>query len=86
MNMSSYLRRMILYCRIHGLLFDSMDEGFMGILKQRFLVDGRFSRAHGFEKPNDLNALNLMNTAAKSVMRELSSDIILAYGDSDEYR
>jgi tRNA(His) 5'-end guanylyltransferase len=27
-----------------------------------------------------------MNTAAKSIMRELSSDITLAYGDSDEYR
>jgi tRNA(His) guanylyltransferase len=27
-----------------------------------------------------------MNHAAKAVMRELSSDIILAYGDSDEYR
>ena len=27
-----------------------------------------------------------MNKAAKSVMRELSSDITLAYGDSDEYR
>lgn len=46
----------------------------------------RFSRAHGFTKPNDINALNLMNIAAKSVMRELSSDIVLAYGDSDEYR
>jgi tRNA(His) guanylyltransferase len=46
----------------------------------------RFSRAHGFAKPNDINALNLMNTAAKAVMRELSSDTIIAYGDSDEYR
>lgn len=27
-----------------------------------------------------------MNQAAKSVMRELSSDIVLGYGDSDEYR
>jgi len=46
----------------------------------------RFSRAHAFTKPNDINALNLMNIAAKSVMKELSSDIVLAYGDSDEYR
>jgi tRNA(His) guanylyltransferase len=45
-----------------------------------------FSRAHAFTKPNDVNALNLMNIAAKSVMKELSSDIVLAYGDSDEYR
>jgi tRNA(His) 5'-end guanylyltransferase len=27
-----------------------------------------------------------MNAAAKAVMRELTSDITLAYGDSDEYR
>ena len=27
-----------------------------------------------------------MNIAAKSVIKELSSDIVLAYGDSDEYR
>jgi len=27
-----------------------------------------------------------MNTAAKHVMRELTTDIVLAYGDSDEYR
>jgi tRNA(His) 5'-end guanylyltransferase len=27
-----------------------------------------------------------MNIAAKSVMKELSPDIVLAYGDSDEYR
>jgi len=33
-----------------------------------------------------MNALKLMNTAAKAIMRELSSDITLAYGDSDEYR
>ena len=46
----------------------------------------RFSKAHAFTKPNDINGLNLMNHAAKSVMKELSSDIVLAYGDSDEYR
>jgi tRNA(His) guanylyltransferase len=46
----------------------------------------RFSRAHVFTKPNDINAIHLMNQAAKSVMRELSSDIVLGYGDSDEYR
>jgi tRNA(His) guanylyltransferase len=53
-------------------------------------LDGRgfhgFSRAHNFSKPNDSEALKLMNAAAKAVMRELSSDITLAYGDSDEYR
>jgi len=55
---------------------------------KRFLLTAayRFSRAHAFTKPNDINALNLMNHAAKAVMRELSSDIVLGYGDSDEYR
>ena len=27
-----------------------------------------------------------MNMAAKAIMTELTSDIVLAYGDSDEYR
>jgi len=59
----------------------------MGIpIYQQVRLMFSFSRAHTFTKPNDVNALNLMNIAAKSVMRELSSDIVLAYGDSDEYR
>ena len=49
-------------------------------------VDSSFSKAHNFTKPNDVNALDLMNTAAKALMRDLSSDITLAYGVSDEYR
>lgn len=61
-------------------------RGFHGYHKEKISSDSRFSRAHGFTKPNDINALNLMNIAAKSVMKELSADIILAYGDSDEYR
>lgn len=51
-------------------------------------LDGRgfhkFSNDHCFEKPNDIRALNLMNDAASSVLRTFS-DIILAYGNSDEY-
>ena len=27
-----------------------------------------------------------MNIAAKAIMRELTPDIVLAYGDNDEYR
>jgi hypothetical protein len=61
-------------------------RGFHGYTNQKIGSDYSFSRAHGFTKPNDINALNLMNIAAKSVMKELSSDIVLAYGDSDEYR
>ena len=45
----------------------------------------RFSEAHGFEKPNDERALRLMDYAACEVMSEYP-DIILAYGESDEYR
>ena len=61
-------------------------RGFHGYIAVLSTGNDSFSRAHGFAKPNDIRALNLMNMAAKSVMKELSSDIILAYGDSDEYR
>ncbi|KAH7277077.1 hypothetical protein KP509_39G033400 [Ceratopteris richardii] len=51
-------------------------------------IDGRsfhrFADVHGFEKPNDINALNLMNECAKAVMEDLT-DIVFAYGVSDEY-
>ena len=45
----------------------------------------RFSAAHAFEKPNDALALELMNEAARHVMRELKGDIVLAFGESDEF-
>lgn len=51
-------------------------------------IDGRgftkFSAKHGFEKPNDRRALDLMNAAACAVLSELP-DITIAYGVSDEY-
>ncbi|BEI81203.1 hypothetical protein CcaverHIS002_0203630 [Cutaneotrichosporon cavernicola] len=51
-------------------------------------VDGhaftKFCHAHQFEKPNDIRALDLMNRAAKAVMQEFP-DIVLAFGESDEY-
>lgn len=51
-------------------------------------VDGktfhRFSDEHAFEKPNDKRSLDLMNAAARRVLRELN-EIVLAYGQSDEY-
>lgn len=51
-------------------------------------IDGRgfhrFSDQYKFAKPNDLRALTLMNEAAQVVMRNIT-DVILAYGDSDEY-
>ncbi|KAJ1838669.1 tRNA-histidine guanylyltransferase 1-like, partial [Coemansia sp. RSA 486] len=51
-------------------------------------VDGqgftRFTSNHGFTKPNDVRALNLMNRAAK-VVAESMVEIVIAYGQSDEY-
>ena len=45
----------------------------------------RFSEKHEFTKPNDVRALQLMDHAARDLMEEYP-DIILAFGESDEYR
>ncbi len=50
-----------------------------------FFLLYRFSESHGFAKPNDLRALQLMDNAAQDVMKEFP-DIIMGYGQSDEYR
>ncbi|OAY75993.1 tRNA(His) guanylyltransferase 1 [Ananas comosus] len=51
-------------------------------------IDGchfhQFSVDHAFEKPNDENALNLMNACAVSMLEQFP-DIVFAYGVSDEY-
>lgn len=51
-------------------------------------IDGkgfhRFCNVHHFVKPNDDRALQLMSRAAQCVMEEFK-DIILCYGQSDEY-
>ncbi|KAG8928954.1 tRNA-His guanylyltransferase [Tulasnella sp. 419] len=44
----------------------------------------KFSDAHGFTKPNDIRALELMDRASSKVM-ESFPDIVLAFGESDEY-
>jgi tRNA(His) guanylyltransferase len=44
-----------------------------------------FSDEHGFVKPNDERALKLMDHAAQDVMVEYK-DIVLAFGESDEFR
>ncbi|KAF5327356.1 hypothetical protein D9619_004990 [Psilocybe cf. subviscida] len=53
-----------------------------------FRLDGhsfhRFSDQHNFHKPNDVRALQLMDHAAKDVM-EGYPDIVLAFGESDEF-
>lgn len=52
-------------------------------------IDGKgfhkFSDVHSFDKPNDIRALKLMNTAAKAVLNEYK-DVVMAFGESDEYR
>lgn len=45
----------------------------------------RFTHIHDFKKPNDMQALLLMNECAKAVLDDIP-DIIFAYGASDEYR
>ncbi|KAJ8669845.1 hypothetical protein QAD02_001104 [Eretmocerus hayati] len=51
-------------------------------------IDGRnfskFADTHQFIKPNDLAAIELMNRAAVSVMEDFR-EIVIAYGQSDEY-
>lgn len=53
-----------------------------------FRLDGhsfhRFSEKHNFKKPNDPRALELMDHAARCVMEE-HPDIVLGFGESDEY-
>lgn len=44
-----------------------------------------FSDQHNFQKPNDIRALQLMDHAAKDVMEEYP-DIVLGFGESDEFR
>lgn len=45
----------------------------------------RFTTSHSYTKPNDDRGLGLMNKCAEAVMLEFK-DIVLAYGESDEYR
>ena len=45
----------------------------------------RFADEHGFLKPNDHRALGLMNRCGELVMKEYG-DVVIAYGQSDEYR
>ena len=45
----------------------------------------RFTGDHAFARPNDIRGLSLMNACAEACMVEFK-DIVLAYGQSDEYR
>jgi len=52
-------------------------------------IDGRgfhkLSAKYAWTKPNDRRAIDLSNAAAVAVMREIH-DLVVAYGQSDEYR
>lgn len=61
------------------------------LLPQTFIVirlDGRgfhrFTEHYKFNKPNDIRALKLANAAAMNIKRQFK-DVVLAYGESDEY-
>lgn len=54
-------------------------------LKAYLLIGRRLTTKYKFTKPNDRRALDLMNAAAEAVMKELP-DLVLAYGNSDEFR
>eukprot|EP00922_Rhytidocystis_sp_ex-Travisia-forbesii_P005536 GHVS01008065.1.p1 GENE.GHVS01008065.1~~GHVS01008065.1.p1 ORF type:complete len:428 (-),score=99.11 GHVS01008065.1:178-1461(-) len=43
-----------------------------------------FTRQHWYDKPNDIRGSQLMNAAAEHVMQMLG-DVVIAYGQSDEY-
>ncbi|KAK6198039.1 Thg1 C terminal domain-containing protein [Scheffersomyces amazonensis] len=61
------------------------------LLPQTYIVvrvDGkgfhRFSQVYEFDKPNDIEAIRVMNDAAQEVCRQIP-DVLMAYGQSDEY-
>ncbi|KAK9470634.1 tRNAHis guanylyltransferase [Dipodascopsis tothii] len=67
--------------------FERSDE----LLRNTWIVirlDGRgfhkFTAFYDFAKPNDRRALDLMNEAARRVVEGMA-DVVLAYGQSDEY-
>ncbi|KAL5751891.1 hypothetical protein ACOSP7_022066 [Xanthoceras sorbifolium] len=70
---------------VRSFLFESKLMPFTWIVVR---IDGchfhRFSEVHEFEKPNDKQALNLMNSCAVAVLEEFQ-DINFSYGVSDEY-
>ena len=61
------------------------------LLKECYIivrVDGKgfheFTAKHGYERPNDIRGLQLMNCCAMAILREFP-DVVLGYGESDEY-
>ena len=61
------------------------DQHVNSVWLTRSSSECRLTAKYGFEKPNDRRALDLMNEAAEAVMKDLP-DLVLAYGQSDEFR
>ena len=84
------LRNTWIVVRIDGRGFTKYSF-FLFVLLVGWLTDwlmnwlSRFTEKHGFVKPNDDRGLNLMSLSAEICMNEVN-DIVLAYGQSDEYR
>jgi tRNA(His) guanylyltransferase len=74
-----------LVVRIDGRGFHRLVFIFDNSKRFELTYQKRFSQAHNFAKPNDRRAIDLMNRCAIEVMKDVK-DIILAYGQSDEYR
>ena len=88
--MSATLSFQIPSCRAVSCSVVSTDTHFIGMCPGQSNRDisytrYSFSEEHAFSKPNDERALQLMDHAAKDLMSEFK-DIILAFGESDEFR
>lgn len=72
-----------LLCRIDGHSFHRYEQPHHH--SRGLIARHSFSEEHAFSKPNDKRALQLMDRAAIQLMSEFK-DIVLAYGQSDEFR
>lgn len=72
---------------VHCSRISTRDNFFLPLLtftKRTIDVFDRFSKRQNFAKPNDRRAIDLMNAAAVEVVKQFT-DIVIAYGQSDEY-
>jgi len=77
------LQGCFLVCRIDGYSFHRWV--IRRIESRQLIARYSFSEEHAFAKPNDERALQLMDHAAKDLISEFK-DIVLAFGESDEFR
>ena len=63
---------------------NQQDDASLCLFEFHHVLCSRFAEQHTFTKPNDNRALGLMTRSARSVMEELE-DIVIAYGQSDEF-